>query len=145
MNKIYLADDDEDEQELFTTAFLEVFPNMQVVCASDGISLISLLNSSDEKPDAIFLDINMPQMDGHDCIIFLKKEARFKQIPVIVYSTSRASADIDKMYRQGADLFLSKPISFSELKQMIKNVCRIDFKKNYKRANKENFHITTPD
>jgi FixJ family two-component response regulator len=49
------------------------------------------------------------------------------------------------MYMQGADLFLSKPITFAALKEMIKSVCSIDFKRNYKRATKENFHVRTAE
>ncbi len=140
MKSIYLADDDADDREIFKQAVTEVCPDMELTCASDGSALIKKLHTNvPPLPDIIFLDINMPIMNGHDAIATLKKESAFNNIPIVVYSTSGAAKDIDAMYNAGADFFITKPLNYTGIKSLIQKICVMDFGEGYTRPAKENF------
>ena len=142
MKNIYLADDDEDDIDLFKQAALDVCPDLEITAVTDGSKLIQSLEvATPPKPDCIFLDINMPKMDGFACINALKTKKEFKDIPVIVYSTSGMHSDISKMYAAGADLYITKPMNFSGLKGILEIVCNLEFNKDYVRTSFNNFHF----
>lgn len=120
MKLIYLAEDDEDDRELFTSAMSEIFPETIVNTSNDGLHLLNALsNKALPLPEAIFLDINMPLMNGFDCIRNLKSIDKYKTLPVVVLSTSAMQADIDFMYSAGAAYYLVKPDSYHELKSLL--------------------------
>lgn len=124
---IFLIDDDMDDQEFFTEAVKEVDPNIKCHIASSCDEGLELLNNSEVLPDYIFLDLNMPKVDGKKCLLELKKNARVKEIPVIIYSTSSLKKDIDETKAMGAVHFLTKPAAFRELCNAIENVLSIKF------------------
>ncbi len=124
---IFLIDDDIDDQEFFVEAVKEVDPNIVCHLASSCDEGLELLNKSSVLPDYIFLDLNMPKVDGKKCLLELKKNARIKDIPVIIYSTSSLKKDIDETKAMGAVHFLTKPAAFRELCEAIENVLSIKF------------------
>ena len=124
---IFLIDDDIDDQEFFTEALKDVDPNIKCQVASSCDEGLELLNNSPVIPDYIFLDLNMPKVDGKKCLLELKKNARVKDIPVIIYSTSSLKKDIDETKAMGAVYFLTKPAAFRELCDAIENVLSIKF------------------
>ena len=124
---IFLIDDDIDDQEFFVEAVKEVNPNIECHLASSCDEGLELLNKSSVLPDYIFLDLNMPKVDGKKCLLELKKNARVKDIPVIIYSTSSLKKDIDETKAMGAVHFLTKPAAFRELCEAIENVLSIKF------------------
>ena len=124
---IFLIDDDIDDQEFFVDAVKEVDPNIVCQLASSCEEGLELLNKSSVLPDYIFLDLNMPKVDGKKCLLELKKNARVKDIPVIIYSTSSLKKDIDETKAMGAVHFLTKPAAFRELCEAIENVLSIKF------------------
>ena len=124
---IFLIDDDIDDQEFFVEAVKEVDPNIVCHLASSCDEGLELLNKSSVLPDYIFLDLNMPKVDGKKCLLELKKNARVKDIPVIIYSTSSLKKDIDETKGMGAVHFLTKPAAFRELCEAIENVLSIKF------------------
>src|SRR3954470_20640516 len=105
MNKdiyyIILADDDADDRELFREALNETHKTM-FKTAKDGLSLMQLLKDGKELPDAIFLDLNMPRMNGHECLKEIKKDKHLRKIPVLIYSTSKSPEYIQETYENGA-------------------------------------------
>ena len=108
-------------------AVKEVDPNIVCHLASSCDEGLELLNKSSVLPDYIFLDLNMPKVDGKKCLLELKKNARVKDIPVIIYSTSSLKKDIDETKAMGAVHFLTKPAAFRELCEAIENVLSIKF------------------
>ena len=112
---ILYADDDVDDRELLTEAFQKIDPSISCRTVSDGREAIETLNQITYLPDFIFLDINMPIMDGKDCLVELKKDSRLKVIPVIIFSTTIDQDEINRCYRLGASSYLKKPNSFEEL------------------------------
>lgn len=116
---ILYADDDSDDCELLVEALEKIDPTIECRMANDGKQALKVLSESDELPDYIFLDVNMPVMDGKDCLVELKKDERYKEIPVVIYSTTKDEEEITNLYELGAIDFLAKPNSFEELYQSL--------------------------
>jgi CheY-like chemotaxis protein len=116
--RILLVDDDSDDREFFCEA-LEGIP-FETFCytAPDGRKALSQMDKKEiDIPDLIFIDINMPVMSGWKCLSLLKEREEYKNIPVIMYSTSSYAEDIEKARRAGALCFLSKPNDIKELRK----------------------------
>lgn len=112
----FIVDDDIDDQDLFIEAVNEVDKSIQCISATDCEEALDLLkNRKIGKPDMIFLDLNMPRLNGKQCLAELKKESHLRDIPVIIYSTSSEKRDIEETTRLGAAHFLTKPNKFEEL------------------------------
>jgi CheY-like chemotaxis protein len=104
----FIVDDDTDDQDLFIEAVNEVDGSIQCLSASDCEEALDLLkNRKIGLPDMIFLDLNMPRLNGKQCLAELKKQAHLKHIPVIIYSTSSERRDIEETSRLGAAHFLT--------------------------------------
>ena len=113
---LFIVDDDIDDQDLFIEAVNEVDTSIQCLSASSCEEALDLLkNKKIRLPDIIFLDLNMPRLNGKQCLAELKKEAHLRHIPVIIYSTSSERRDIEETTRLGAAHFLTKPNKFEEL------------------------------
>ena len=121
--RFFIVDDDIDDQELFIEAVAEVDESIECLSSSDcEMALHQLKNGLIQTPDLIFLDLNMPRLNGKQCLVELKKHASLKDIPVIIYSTSSEKRDIDETSRLGAAYFLTKPNRFEELCQALEHV-----------------------
>jgi CheY-like chemotaxis protein len=126
----FIVDDDIDDQDLFIEAVSEVDNSIECVSASDCEQALDLLkNKKIGMPDMIFLDLNMPRLNGKQCLAELKKEAHLAHIPVIIYSTSSEKRDIEETSRLGAAHFLTKPNKFEELCRAISFVVSKDWSK----------------
>ena len=119
--KIFLlADDDSDDTEMFCEALASIDSTNVCHCATNGREALKKLNELTEMPHLIFLDINMPVMNGWQCLKTLKDDERFKQIPVLIISTSSHKRDIDIAADLGAKCYFTKPNDFNELTQVLK-------------------------
>lgn len=113
---IFLVDDDEDDREVFLEALHEVNDSFLFVTAEDGEKAMKYLSDdSNRLPDLIFLDMNMPRLDGRQCLQEIKKIERLQSIPVVVYSTTKREDDVRETTRLGAVHFLTKPVLFQEI------------------------------
>jgi CheY-like chemotaxis protein len=119
---ILYADDDVDDCELVVEALEKIDPGINCVMANDGLQALQMLNEEQNLPDYIFLDVNMPVMNGKNCLIELKKDDRLKEIPVVIYSTTQDREEIQELYAIGACEFLKKPNSFNDLCLSLKEV-----------------------
>jgi CheY-like chemotaxis protein len=120
VKRFLIADDDPDDVDLFLEALSEI--DTSIVCSSmkDGKELLdTLVHQQTESPDVIFLDINMPEMNGWECLQQLKHNHHATDIPVIMYSTSSAQKDVQKAIESGALAFYEKPSNFSQLKEFL--------------------------
>lgn len=121
--RFVLADDDADDAELFTEALAAINPRILCDYVSNGkILLDKIRHQQDELPDIIFLDINMPEMNGWDSLIELKKHSSLRHIPVVMYSTSSTYRDMQAAKKLGANFFYTKPDNFRELKLFLENL-----------------------
>ena len=125
---ILLVDDDEDDQLLFIDAIREIDKSIKCSVANDGLEAILSLQTKSPVPDLIFLDLNMPKMNGYQCLAQIKKEMMFKEIPVVIYTTSRIESDRDRTLKMGASYFLTKPSDFSELIYELTRILELELK-----------------
>jgi CheY-like chemotaxis protein len=116
--KFLVIDDDTDDRELFCEALASVDPGIHCEQAVDGKEALTRL-SAKEQPDIIFLDINMPIMDGWQFLTHLKKQDGHKDIPVIVYTTSATLKDKRIANDLGALCFITKPHAYSRLQNIL--------------------------
>jgi CheY-like chemotaxis protein len=114
MKTIFLIDDDADDREIFADLIETDHPSIVLLQAVNGTDAFEKLRSENfTKPDLIFLDLNMPVMDGRTFLELIKKDPDFNDIPVIIYTTS--SSEIDKKFAEenGASHFLTKQYSMN--------------------------------
>ena len=123
MIKWLIIDDDSEDQDIFEIALREVNTTLELIRASNGLEALQLLRSFDPAayPDKIFLDINMPKMDGRECLRELKKDEQLKSIPVIIYSTSSDQRDRAELLHLGATSFLTKPSNLPDVVNIIRS------------------------
>ena len=138
---ILLADDDEDDLLLFEDALKEICPEKRNLrTAPNGLHLMRLLlESSTGSPDIIFLDLNMPVKNGLQCLTEIRLHEKLKTIPIVIFSTSTQPETINKVYKEGANLYIRKPGSFTRLKAVIEKVLSIDWQNNASQPPKEDF------
>ncbi|MDF2191570.1 response regulator [Paraflavitalea sp. CAU 1676] len=113
--RLFLVDDDADEQWIFNTALNAVDPTIELSRAANGQDAIRQLASSPSQPDVIFLDLNMPVMNGLECLRQLKSNPGLSGIPTIMYSTTADPQTISQSRAMGAEDFITKPYNFEEL------------------------------
>ena len=117
---ILIVDDDQDDIELFCDALKSINETIECVTASNGEEALYILNKENASlPDYIFLDLNMPRLNGKQCLKRLKASSKLCDIPVIIYSTSKLKEDDREAEQLGAALFLTKPDKASELRKII--------------------------
>lgn len=126
--RILIVDDDEDDRLLFEEAISNIEPLIQVDIARSGMELVNLMKKG-SPPEIVFLDLNMPGKTGKECLAEIRRHESWKKIPVFIYSTSANRSDILDTYKAGANLYLLKPTSFSELIRMLKKAFTFDWEK----------------
>lgn len=117
MKTVFLIDDDSDDREIFEESLSSLNLNLNFVEAKNGAEALKKLEQPDfKKPDLIFLDLNMPIMDGRQFLVAIKNREHYKDIPVVIYSTS--SNEIDKHFARENDaaMFMTKQYSLDLLK-----------------------------
>ena len=122
IRSVLLVDDDLDDQDIFRTALSEVAASVALTTANNGEDALQKLHGNSHYPDLIFLDINMPVLNGFDTLAQIKKEDPIKEIPVFIYTTSARPEDIEKAKELGALDCVKKPADFLELCRFISSV-----------------------
>ena len=123
-NAVMIVDDDDDDREFFCEALDKINSSITCVHVDNGEKALQYLK--DEKhimPDYIFLDLNMPKLNGKECLVQIKNIDHLKKIPVIIYTTSNQAADREQTKQLGASGFIQKHTQFDmlckELKQWL--------------------------
>lgn len=113
---IFLVEDDIDDQDLFHDALAEIDKDFHLITAVNGVEAMRKFNQDTYLvPDYIFMDLNMPMMNGLQCLKEFKKIPSFEKVPVIIYSTSSSERDKQEAHKAGAFYYFNKPYSFTEL------------------------------
>jgi CheY-like chemotaxis protein len=106
---ILLADDDIDDRFFFGEALKELPYDTTLKTAQDGEKLLTYLrDNTDDLPDVIFLDLNMPRKNGAECLLEIKLNEDLQHLPVIIYSTSLHDNIADLLYSNGAYYYILK-------------------------------------
>ena len=120
---ILLADDDADDRLFFKEAMEEINSDTFVSFVNDGSQLMYFLNQPGIRlPNIIFIDLNMPVKNGMDCLKEIRTNDRFKDLLVVIYSTSGSDHDVQQALVHGADVYIKKPNNFSDLKASLVKV-----------------------
>ena len=119
---IWLIDDDDDDQEIFGTALLKT--NLDVACTpySSAFQALEELRNGNSYPELIFLDLNMPLMNGQQFLEAIKDCPKLKGIPIIVLTTSSTQQTIEETRSLGATDFYSKPDRFEDLTAILRKI-----------------------
>ena len=135
MITILLADDDPDDRKLTQDAFAENRLANILHCVEDGEELMDYLNRrgkfenlrGEPLPGLILLDLNMPRKDGREALKEIKANPEFRRIPIVVLTTSKAEEDIVRTYDLGVNSYVTKPVTFKSLVELIKILGRYWF------------------
>jgi two-component system response regulator len=127
---ILMADDDPDDRELTREAFVESRIANDLRFVEDGEELLDYLHrrgkytdpESSPRPGLILLDLNMPRMDGREALRAIKADPRFRPIRVVIMTTSKAEEDILRAYDLSAASYITKPVTFDGLIDVIKTL-----------------------
>ena len=141
--QILLADDDSDDRNLFKEAVAEITSSVKVKTVEDGTQLMEVLSgNTNPPPDMIFLDINMPGKTGKACLTEIRSDNRYKDIPVIIFSTSSFRHDIEETYRNGASMYIPKSVFFEDEVSVLKRLLAMDWKHHLTNASRKNFVLS---
>jgi len=135
MITILLADDDPDDRQLTRDAFAENRLVNMLHTVEDGEELMEYLRrqgryadlKSTPLPGLILLDLNMPRKDGREALKEIKADPELRRIPIVVLTTSKAEEDILRTYDLGVNSYVTKPVTFKSLVELIKVLGRYWF------------------
>lgn len=129
---ILYVDDDQDDLLLITEAFAKYTEKLTVINACnghDGIQTLEKMNRNGSLPCLIIMDINMPVLNGLDALVQIRSQAEFKDIPIVLFSTSSNHKDAEFAAQWGAG-YLTKPTSYGDLQDLVKEFvswCSVKF------------------
>jgi len=129
MRVILYAEDSKLDVELTKEVLKENKILNPVVVVNDGVEALEYLNRQGQfkdrkpgNPGMILLDLKMPRMDGLELLEILKKDDKFKLIPVIMLTSSREEQDLIKGYELGVNAYVVKPVDFSDFANVVKEI-----------------------
>ena len=121
---VWLVDDDEDDQLFIRSAFRDGHPSVDVLILDDGTELLPTLAQCQIRPRLILLDINMPRQNGFETLAGLRRVADYADLPVVMLTTSSAEADRQRSFALGATHFLTKPLTYPQLRRLAQELTR---------------------
>jgi CheY-like chemotaxis protein len=127
ISKVLLIDDDEDDCMVFKMALAEVDASIKLIYSNSCETVSELLAST--KPDLIFLDINLPRVNGIECLEKTLSSFTGNKVPVIMYSSSEMPKDLTESYELGAALYFRKPNNITNLIESLKKILAMDWEK----------------
>tara|TARA_A200000159_G_scaffold163707_2_gene190804 strand:- start:9453 stop:9872 length:420 start_codon:yes stop_codon:yes gene_type:complete len=127
-----MADDDEDDRLLALDALKEGRVLNNLHCVEDGVELLEYLRregkfadpTTSPRPSLILLDLNMPRMDGREALQHIKADPNLRSIPVVILTTSKEEEDMIRGYDLGAASYITKPVNFEGLVDLMRAIGR---------------------
>jgi CheY-like chemotaxis protein len=127
---ILMADDDDDDCLLANEAMHESRAPNELRFVKDGVQLLDYLRGEGEfgdrtlhpMPGLILLDLNMPKKDGREALAEINRDPRLRRIPIVILTTSKAEADRVRAYDLGAASFITKPVTFDALVELMRTL-----------------------
>lgn len=120
---ILYVDDDADDRQIFVESVNAIDAHFTCATARDGLEALTYLDAN-ELPDVVFLDINMPLMDGKACLAEIRSNKRTSGLPVIIFTTSNDPGERGECEVLGANDFIRKPVSYPEMKNILASTFR---------------------
>jgi CheY-like chemotaxis protein len=134
---IFYVDDDQDDLDYFSEVVNKIDNKLELVTHSRGEHLLHALDNPPPVPQVLFLDLNMPGLNGFEVLRELRSKERLQNLPVIIFSTSTDAETIEKTRSMGASYYLPKSGNYSTLKKSIEHILNMDWE-NFT-STKENF------
>ena len=129
---ILLADDDMDDRSFFEKAMKEVAISTNLTTVNDGEHLMKYLaDNSEQLPNILFLDLNMPRKNGFECLVEIRENEKLKDLSVVIFSTSYPQDKsyelgmIGNLFNLGAHVYIRKPTDLNQLKQLLDHSLRM--------------------
>jgi len=123
--QILVVEDNPNDIFLLKSAFEEAASDINVSFFEDGTGVVGHLESRQQQipaPELLLLDLNIPGRDGFEVLEWLRRQPGLRKMPVIIFSSSGAAADIDQAYELGANSYLVKPFDFRQLTEMVRRI-----------------------
>ena len=118
--RIIIVDDDKEDREIFISALDSLNLDAEIFQFCNGVDLMAyLFDSSSQLPNIIFLDLNMPLMNGEECLSDIRGDSRFNNISVIIYSGYYDNFMMEMLKKNGADHYFLKPNNLEDLERLI--------------------------
>ncbi len=125
--KVLLADDDPEDKDLFIQSLELLKLPHKIIWVKDNKELFEVLEREPDL-DLVVLDINLPKIDGKECLRQIKAHEKYKCLPVIILTVSKRAEDIDEIYDCGAHYYAIKPYSLINYAETLKRIFNIDWK-----------------
>lgn len=125
--EILLIEDNEGDVRLTREALKEGRIRNRLHVVPDGEQALTFLRregayAEAPRPDLILLDLNLPRLDGREVLAEIKADPIFKQIPVVVLTSSRAEKDLLSAYDSHANCYITKPVGFEDFMEVVRNI-----------------------
>jgi CheY-like chemotaxis protein len=125
--EILLVEDSPSDTELTLEALRDFRVRNNVSVVEDGVLALEFLHQQGPyteapRPDLIMLDLNLPRKDGREVLTAIKSDERFRSIPVVVLTTSRADQDILRAYQLNANCYINKPVDFNQFLEVVHSI-----------------------
>lgn len=125
---VFYVEDDEDDQMIFEDMLQDVAPNAKLRMFKNGFDLLYAFTNPPPSPAIIFVDLNLPGINGFEVIQHIRLSRAFQALPLIVLSTSDAKGNIDQSRLYGANLYIVKSADITHFKQSLYTALSIDWK-----------------
>ncbi|HEX8516688.1 MAG TPA: response regulator [Bacteroidia bacterium] len=126
LKKCLIIDDDPDDQEIFLMCLKKIGQNIEGITSNSGVEALAMLKKDQAYvPDYIFLDVNMPKMNGVECLKQLRQIDRLKATRILMYSTTSETDVVKESKSHGANDFIMKPSKTKDLKEKLSAIFNI--------------------
>ena len=120
---ILIAEDDADDMAITMRAIRDGFPEASIRTVQDGEELMEYMQcrgsfsdpANAPRPGLILLDLNMPRKSGREALAEIKGDAVMRTVPIVILTTSNSHIDVESSYGAGANAYMTKPLSYSEM------------------------------
>lgn len=130
MKKLVMIDDDPDDQIFYERLFKEQDKELNFEAYSSVEQFLEKYIDSDDKPNLILLDLNMPRIGGIDLIRSVNVEKGFRNSPIIVFTTSSSPLDMEDCKKLGVQSYFIKPLNYEDCKELTSVIYQYWFKHN---------------
>lgn len=139
--QIIIADDDEDDRNLFRQAIEELGHKVELKEFEKGDDLLDYLLQPEtiNLPHILFLDLNLLCIKYENCLKNIRKNAKFQDMSIAIYSTSNSEKDIHESFIGGANIYITKPNDYEILKKSLREVLKINWQFHTSGLSKDTF------
>jgi two-component system response regulator len=120
---LLVAEDSQEDRVLLRAALKDAKISVPLEFAADGQDLLEQLRACEVLPGLVMMDLNMPRMNGRECLKAMRAEPRLAVVPVVILSTSSNRQDVVDCYDLGANSFVVKPFDYGEFVKLVGGLC----------------------